>query len=95
MRGIDHPPITHEYPNVRNIIRAVAAIGPENEVTSFGFGTWDMFPHGGVVLGMSSSWDGFINGLADGILCQPWNRGQSWSCFLSVNVWYLSNQSHL
>ncbi|KAL9036432.1 MAG: hypothetical protein Q9180_004306 [Flavoplaca navasiana] len=49
-------------------------MSPKDHVASFGFGTWHMRTHGRVVLELSSSWDGFINRLADRILCEAWKR---------------------
>lgn len=69
MRSIDHPTISHKYSNMSHVVCAVATVGPENKIASFGIRTWDMFTHGRMVLGLSCAWNSLIHGLANGVLC--------------------------
>ena len=68
MRRIHHPPLPHKNAHVRDIIDAIAARGPEDEVAGFCLGARQVRAHGGVVLGLGGAGDGFVEGGADGVL---------------------------
>ena len=68
MRRIDHIPGPLENADVPDAVGAVAASRPEQHVAGLGLGAGEVAAHGGVVLGLGGARDGFVQGLADGVL---------------------------
>lgn len=68
MRRVDHVPGALEDADVHDARGAVAARGPEQQVAGPGVGAGQVVAEGGVVLRLGGAGDGFVLGLADGVL---------------------------